>query len=110
MTARTFIAAFDLEREPEALARSASVFTGRIGGHLVGLTTIHELQYHPSIRAHITQEFARQFLDQQLARVENSPQPPPKKVWHMNGASVTAEDSLKWTNSSPMAELPMWSS
>lgn len=71
MTARTFIAAFDLEREPEALARSASVLTGRIGGHLVGLTTIHELQYHPSIRAHITQEFARQFLDQQLARVEN---------------------------------------
>ena len=71
MTAQTFLAAFDLERDPDTLARSASVLTGRIGGHLVGLTTIHELQYHPSIRAHITQEFALQFREQQLTSVEN---------------------------------------
>ena len=70
MTARTLIAAFDLDREAEALARSASVLTRQIGGHLIGITTIHELQYHPSIHAHIPQEFAQQFREQQLSSVE----------------------------------------
>lgn len=52
--ALTFAAAFNLEKDPDTLAHLTSVLTGRIGGHLVGLTTTHELQYYPSICAYST--------------------------------------------------------